>query len=362
VKRIVFIIHSLHAGGMERVVSVLSNNFANCEDSDVHIILIGKKRDVFYNINKAITIHKPNFKFNNKNRFFSTFKTLLFLRETIKMLEPNTVLSFGEYWNNLVLIASFGLKIPVYIADRSEPMKDLGKIQNNLRKLLYSRAKGLILQTQQAKEIYEKYFKNINIEVIGNPIGGIESNENVKRENILLMVSRLITTKHHDRLIRIFSKINNRNWKLVFVGDDAKKQKNKIKLTKLVKELEFENNVFLVGKTTDVESYYLKSKIFVFTSSSEGFPNVIGEAMSAGLPVVSYDCIGGPSEIITNMEDGYIIPLFDDKMFQSKLEQIMNDETLRINMGVKAKNNIKRFDTNLIAAKFLEFMLSHEKL
>lgn len=343
---------------MERVVSELSNKFAKFENLEIHIILYGLKRNIFYTLNEKITIHKPHFKFDNKKRFRSTLKTILFLRKKIISLQPDTLLSFGEYWNNLVLISTIGLKFPVYIADRSEPMKDLGIFQNKLRKLLYPKAKGLILQTHWAKEIYQKQFVKLNIEVIGNPINEIKKRKNIVRENTVLMVGRLIESKHQDRLIRIFSKINIANWKLVLVGDDAKKQKNRIKLSKLIQDLKMKDKIILAGKQKDVKTYYLKSKIFAFTSSSEGFPNVIGEAMSAELPVISYDCKAGPSEIITNDKDGFLIPLFDDKLFQSKLELLMHDDDLRSLMGKNAMKNIKKYSKEIISEKYLNFILN----
>lgn len=355
-KKIVFVIHSLQAGGMERVVSELSNYFVEKNDIEIHIVLYGIKRDIFYKISDRVIIHKPDFNFDNVNRLISTIKTISFLRKRIKSIQATTVLSFGEYWNNLVLLSTLGLKTPIYIADRSTPLKDLGKIQNFLRRSLYPTATGLILQTEKAKEIYQKQFKNLSIAVIGNPIKEIKNKDNIKRENIVLMVGRLINTKHQDRLIKLFSEIDNPNWKLVLVGDDAKKQNNKEKLTQLTKDLKLENEIVLAGKQKDVESYYLKSKIFAFTSSSEGFPNVIGEAMSAGLPVTAYDCMAGPSEMIRDGQNGYLIPLFDDKLFKEKLFSLMNNKKLREQFGENAKNDIKEFDTEKVGEKFYNFI------
>jgi len=343
---------------MERVVSQLANQFVNKEYLDVHIILYGIKRDIFYLINDKVKIHKPDFPFDNSKRLISTVKTILFLRNKIKILQPTAVLSFGEYWNNLVLLSTLKLKTPVYIADRSTPFKNLGRFQNFLRKILYPTANGLILQTEKARQIYQKQFKNLDITVIGNPIREIKTKDNIKRENIILMVGRLIDTKHQDRLIKIFSKIDLSNWKLILVGDDAVKQKNKEKLRQLIYDLKLENKVILAGKQKDVESYYLKSKIFAFTSSSEGFPNVIGEAMSAGVPVIAYDCLAGPSEMIRDDYNGFLIPLFDDKNFQKKLELLMRDDELSLNIGDKAKINIKRFNTKFISEKFLDVILN----
>jgi len=342
---------------MERVMSYLANNFVKHPDFEIHILLYGIKRDVFYSLNPTIVVHKPNFKFDNNNRNLSTIKTLIFLRKKIKSIAPDTVLSFGEYWNNLILLSTLGTKIPIYIADRSTPMKNLGKIQNTLRKYLYPKAEGLIVQTKKARAIYKKSFKNLQIEAIGNPIARIAIQNEIKRENIILSVGRLIESKHQDNLINIFSKLEASDWKLVIVGGNAKKQNTKEKLENLIKQLKLENRVVLAGNQKDVKSYYLKSKIFAFTSSSEGFPNVIGEAMAAELPVIAYDCVAGPSEIITNGEDGFLVPLFDDELFQQKLEFLMQNNDIRKKMGIKAGQNIEKYNSDAIAKQFLNTIL-----
>lgn len=359
-KKILFVIHSLKVGGMERVMADLANSFVKQQDIDIHIILYGIKRDIFYDLNPAIIVHKPNFEFDNTNRNLSTIKTLGFLRKKIKIIQPNTILSFGEYWNNLVLVATLGMKVPIYIADRATPMLNLGKVQNNLRKYLYPRATGLIVQTKKAKSIYKESFKNLQIEVIGNPITQIDIQNEKKRENIILNVGRLVDTKHQDRLINIFSKLKVSDWKLVIVGGNSQKQNKKETLEKLIKSLKLEERVVLAGNQKDVKSYYLKSKIFAFTSSSEGFPNVIGEAMASALPVIAYDCMAGPSEIITDGEDGFLVPLFDDALFEKKLNFLVKNEEERIKMGSRAIKNVDRFSSQMIAKKFLNFIFGKE--
>jgi glycosyltransferase involved in cell wall biosynthesis len=356
--KIALVIPSLHAGGMERVMSELIQEFSEDKKLDIHLILYGIKRDVFYSIPNNITIHKPHFEFNSNHRFLHTIKTLWYLRKEIKELNPNTVLSFGEMWNSFVLLACYGLNFPFFVSDRCQPNKSLGKFHDWLRIKLYPTAKGIIAQTQLGKDIFEKTYNNNNIEVIGNPIRQIENKENNPKENIILTVGRLINTKHHDDLIRMFIETYQPNWKLVIVGDDAIKQQNRLKLELLIKELNAEDKVFLVGNQINVEKYYLESKIFAFTSSSEGFPNVIGEAMSAGLPVIAFDCISGPSDMINNGENGFLINLFDYESFKFHLNILMSNEEKRGQMGLAASNSIKTFSKSQIAEKYKKFILS----
>ena len=355
--KVALAIHSLQAGGMERVMVELAYYFSKQKEVEVHIVLYGINREIFYKLPNNVQIYLPQFEFNNTQRTLSTIKTIGFLRKQIKQINPDTVLSFGVYWNNLVLLSLLGTGIPVYVSDRSQPGKSLGKLQDLLRQKLYPKAAGVVLQTEKAADIYKTMIPGLNnVKVIGNPIREISSKESIERENTILMVGRLIKTKHQDRLIRIFSKIDNKDWKLILVGYDHLKQKNSKNLKQLITDLQLEEKVILAGKQSNVEDYYLKSKIFAFTSSSEGFPNVIGEAMSAGLPVIAYDCVAGPSEMIEDGKNGYLIPLFDDNLFQNKLEKMVNKEELRNKMGINAKESIKRFDKDLISREFLDFI------
>jgi glycosyltransferase involved in cell wall biosynthesis len=356
-KKICLSIPSLQAGGMERVMTELAGYFATKEDVEVHLILYDLSREIFYQVPQGVLIHKPTFGFNNSWRMFYTIKTLIFLRKTIIKINPDSILSFGEYWNNFLLLSVIGLKFPVFVSDRGQPDKSLGWLQDLLRHWLYPKAKGLIFQTEKAKQIYLKKNKHKNIIVIGNPVKKIISDEPViKREKIVLMVGRLIITKHQDKLIEMFADINLPDWKLMIVGYDHLKQNNLERLKKLAKDLKVEERVIFTGKVEDLKEIYLKSSLFAFTSSSEGFPNAIGEAMSAGIPAVAFDCVAGPSEMISDGYDGYLVPLFDYKQFKLRLSQLMIDEDLRQKIGKNGRESIKKFSTDKVCESFYRFI------
>lgn len=357
-RKICLIIPSLQAGGMERVMSELAGYFSLKEELEVHIIFYDNKREVFYPLPEKLRVHLPEFEFNDKFRFFYSLKTALYLRKSVRLLEPDTVLSFGEYWNSFVLLSLIGLKYPVFISDRCSPEKKFSKFHLALRILLYPKARGIIAQTQIAKDYYSRQFKHTNIKVIGNPIRSVKPEADEKRENIVLMVGRFIKTKNQDRLIDLFLALDIFDWKLVLVGFDHLKQDNFRKLQTMIDKRSAQDRVILTGKLSDVDSCYRRSKIFAFTSTSEGFPNVIGEAMSAGLPVVSFDCVAGPSEMIRDNENGYLIPLNDYQTFGEKLKILMLNEDLRSKMGRNAAESVRDYSINEIGEKYLSFILS----
>lgn len=355
--RICLVIPSLHLGGMERVMSELAQYFCSKPEYEVHLVLYGLERDIFYSIPEDLIVHKPEFEFKSKKRTWYTLKTLWFLRKKIKSIDPDTILSFGELWNNFVLISTLGLKNPVYVSDRCQPDKRWGRVQEIFRNYLYPKAAGVICQTETAKRIYQRMFRQNNFQVIGNPIREIKPNREIPKENIVLSVGRLIQSKHHDELIRIFAAINPSNWKLVIVGDDAIKQQNKVRLEALIEELGMRDKIILAGKRFDVDDFYNRAKLFAFTSSSEGFPNVIGEAMSAGLPVVAYDCIAGPSDLIVHNETGFLVELHDSERFKELLDSLILDDKMCKEFGEKAKMKIKEFSVDQIGQKFEKVLL-----
>jgi glycosyltransferase involved in cell wall biosynthesis len=360
-KKLCLVIPSLQVGGMERVMSELAMYFCRKDDLEVHLILYGRKPEAFYSIPNNLTIHKPKSVFNNTFRFFASLGRMIYVRVKVKTINPDSVLSFGEYWNSFILLALFGLHYPVYISDRCSPEKKFSTFHTLIRKWLYPKAKGVIAQTEIAKQLYCNQLHIKNVHVIGNPIRQLRRNDTeIEKENIVLTIGRLIESKHHDQLIRLFAEIDMPGWKLIIVGDDAIGQKNLIKLKGLVHDLGMDEIIILTGNQPDVDSYYFKSKIFVFTSSSEGFPNVIGEAMSAGLPAIAFDCVAGPAEMITNKYDGLLVPTFNWDMFATSLKMLLKDHKLRVLYGENAAKSITRFSVTKIGQKYYDFIIGTE--
>ena len=166
----------------------------------------------------------------------------------------------------------------------------------------------------------------------------------------------VIRTKNHDRLIEMFTEINMPGWQLVIVGGDAQKQNNMERLQNLIKSLGAEDRVILAGNQADVGRYYSESRVFAFTSESEGFPNVIGEAQSYGLPVVAFDCIAGPSDLVHDNVNGFLVPLHDYDLFRTRLKELMESAELRDRLGSGARETVKEFSVDHIGERFYNFI------
>lgn len=334
----------------------LATHFASRFDLDVHLIVYGRCREQFYSLDKKVEVVQPAFYFNNRTRLLNTFRTLLFLRKTVKKNQYDVLLSFGERWNSFVMLACYGLKLRIYLSDRSSPNLELGFFQSRLRRMLYPRAAGLIGQTKKYAQLAQSLRLNDRIAVVPNPVLAREIVPEENRKNVVLTVGRLIATKHHDRLIRMFASLPEKHWNLVIAGDDAQKQENRARLIELSQELGVADRVHLVGSRADIETFYDEAKIFAFTSSSEGFPNVIAEALASGLPVVAYDCVAGPSDLIISGTNGFLVKQYDDETFRDRLMKLMTDESRRRAMSAQARASVARLSPDRIASEVLAFM------
>ena len=135
---------------------------------------------------------------------------------------------------------------------------------------------------------------------------------------------------------------NLSDWQLYIFGNENRKPYQHI-----VDKYDM-NNVHLMPATPEIVEEFSKSSIFVLSSRFEGFGLVLAEAMSCGLPCISFDCPYGPRDIITDGEDGILVENGNIKALAKAIERLMTNEGLRQSMGEKAINNVTRYDQDTI--------------
>ncbi|TXS13791.1 glycosyltransferase family 4 protein [Streptomyces sp. adm13(2018)] len=167
---------------------------------------------------------------------------------------------------------------------------------------------------------------------------------------IVVTAGLLKPHKGFDDLIEAFSSVAPRHpdWSLRIYGSGPEHGK----LRKKINDSGSNNQVFLMGPATPVTPEFAKASVFVLPSRLEAFGNVTVEAMAAGLPVVAYDAPHGPRNIITQGEDGYVVPLGDKKALAEHIEKLISDEDLRRKMAAAAVANVVRFQEAATVARF----------
>jgi len=351
-KHIVLVLSALNAGGAERVMSELAHFFNAKKNIKVSMVLM-TKAEKFFELPPEVTIYEPNRAFNSSSRLSSTWNSFSFTRKKLKELKPDAVLSFSGKYNSFVLLAGLGLGLRIFVSDRSRPTISYGRLLDFLNPRLYRRAEGIIAQTQTAKDIAIQKTGHKNIKVIGNPIRDIKGGE-VPREKIILNVGRFIRSKHQDWLVDYFNQLNLEDWKLVFLGDGTEFKKVEEYASKSPQA----ENIIFAGSVKNVDEYYRKASIFAFTTSSEGFPNALGEAMKAGMAVICFDCLAGPSDLIDHNENGMLVPVGDHNRFKAAITELCNSKKLREQFGSAAEAKIKSYyQPDYIGQEYLDFLI-----
>ncbi len=349
--KIILIIPTLLHGGAERVMSELANEWVK-QTHKVIFVLLSENKNKAYILDDRINIIELGFKNSGKiKKIVSEVDTIFRLRAVLKNENPNFILSFMPKYNILTLLATLSLNINVYVSDRNNPKAKLPKFIELSRKILYKKSKGIIVQTTIAKGIMKKKLGHNNIEIIPNPVKYIELYPSIKREKIILNIGRMDLLKGQSYLLQIFSDLNLPDWTLVILGSGELLES----LKKQAKELRISNQVIFQGNVSNIDEWLARSSIFASTSLSEGFPNALAEAMAAGLACVSFDCDTGPSELIENKKNGFLIPLKDIESFKESINYLVTNKSLRKKMGNEAIKIRTELKPEIISDKFLKF-------
>ena len=349
-KTIAFLISSLNPGGAERVVSLLANELSLT--NDIVIITLSKEKP-FYKLNDSINLKQLGVLNSGTNFLKAIFSNLVLICQItllIRSLKIKSLLCFMTTSNILGIISGKLLSnIKVTISERRNPLTiDLG-YWDRIRKMIYRFSDRFVVQSEEISNYFKPFIDQKKISIIPNPIKIVDSNKNNKQK-IILTVGRVDANKNQEQIIRSFSKVKQAGWKLIICGDGPLLSI----LKDLVKALNLNDTVEFKGNVKNIEKQYERASIFAFSSLSEGFPNVLLEAMNYGCACISTDCPTGPSILFKNNVNGFLIPLADEISYTNHLQQLMDEEKTRNIFVSNAKSSLENYALNKVAGQWIK--------
>ena len=369
--KLVYLTPALYmAGGVERVLTLKANYFAEHFGYDVTIILTeGKGKSPFYPLSERIKVVNLNIGFEQLWNCSFLKKIFVYLKkqrqykkaltaELMKLCPDITVSLLRREINFLIGIKDGSKKIGELHVNRLN-YRNFEANDTNFIKQLFAKLwmPSLVKQLKRLDRFVVLTEEDMlawpelqNVSVIPDPLSFVptaQSSLSVKR---VIAVGRYVYQKGFDLLLQAWAKIERQcpDWMLVVYGDG-----DRAPYEQMMRNLGIDTSRCLLnGPTTDIQREYVNSSLFVFTSRFEGFGMVLVEAMACGLPVVSFACPCGPKDIVRDGEDGFLVENGNIDELVQQLMKLMVDHRLRTAFARHALQNVQRFNIEQTALRW----------
>lgn len=355
--RLVIVLPGLGAGGSEHVVNLVANHWAH-RGHDVTILTLEPPgTQPYYAFAQSIRIVRlgvPPQRASRVKAAWLAIQRIGRLRREIAGIKPDFVLSFLTRTNVLSLLATLGTGIPTIVSERNNPgVQPFGGLWKWLQKRLYPRAFGLVTMTRGALEFFPPEMRRRSW-VIPNAVDLPSDWTNRRGGKILAAVGRLTHQKGFDLLMEAFSRIETSfpEWTLVIWGEGE----DRAALEEKRKSLSLEGRVDMPGITAKPGQWVETADVFVLSSRYEGWGIVLLEAMAAGLPVISFNCQYGPSEMVADGEDGLLVPPDNVDALAEAMAKLLRDDALRQHFSERAAESAGRYTPQRVLAGWDEVL------
>ena len=308
-------------GGAEKVFANLANWISR--NTGHHVIFASVGMDVLpYPL--AAGIEYKHYDADLSSKVKTHISLIRNVRRVMKDFSPDRIISFSVHPLFYMLFSLKARKTPIFFSIRNDPKLENSKITRFMRFFVMNRAKGIVFQTKEAQDYFQKRIREKSV-VIHNPVSVDISKYPLKEtmDNRIVFVGRLNPQKNIGLLIQAFETIHEEYPELTLEiygeGNLHRKLQDQIDglgLTAYVK---------LMGAYSDVISRIYGARMFVLPSLYEGMPNSLMEAMALGIPVVSSDCpCGGPRELIQNGVNGFLFENGSLDSIVDKMKRCLN--------------------------------------
>lgn len=354
-------------GGTERTLSVQANYFAG-HGHEVHIVTTETPANAVpaYDFSDKIRFHNLAIGYRDVDGGLSPSKLLGRLRRgrthrarlTALLMELRAdvvVTMFGHEMSFLYKIKDGSKKISEFHFSR-----DYRDVESRSQGYSWAKRQFTLLKEWRKRRFIRHYDAFViltrqdaakwgalpNLHVIPNARTFTTDNPAQLENKEVLAVGRYAYQKGFDLLLQAWAAVCREvsGWTLRIVGDGELRDE----LQQMVARLGVGDSVILARQSSDVQSLYRRAAIYVMSSRYEGLPMVLLEAQAAGLPIVSFACPCGPSDVVTDGRDGFLVPAGDTDALAARLLTLMRDPALRQRMGAAAYADSARFSTEAV--------------
>lgn len=365
--KIAFTIDSMYnSGGMERILTTIANHLS--QSYTVYIITAFQKdRPYFYRLDNKVHSFDLGVVVPNVSGF--TFYAPVKKAYWMRLKE----FLFSEHFDVVTSLGGLDLDFLPKIHDGSKKIvwfhfaidiakttwikgKDIKSrfIANliTLRRIYYARKYDKIVVL--SKTDLRRWLRYTNkVVTIYNPVTIFVDGSSECKSKRVIAVGRLDYQKGFDYLIKAWKQIYKEypDWKLDIYGDGPLRKELEVQ----IKDNGLSHVLHLQGVSSNIVREYQNHSFIVLSSRAEGFPLVLIEASACGLPIVSFDCPSGPSEIVEHGGNGFLVsPVGNIDAMANRVMQLMADKSLRQKMGRRSLELSQRFKLENIAAEWIE--------
>ncbi len=349
-------------GGSERVACLLMNELSNIKDDKIFCLTYNfKNQKEAYSLNPNITIKVLGEEKRLRYSFFSIFSNMkTYIQE--KNIDVIINIGTGESMISSFLKLIFKDKIKIITCEHSNLLNLYDSKEKRIAQFIACIfSDKIITLTKKDKENFQKKFrlKDEKVEYIYNFIDEKLLDNKIKynfESKKIISVGRLVKVKGFDRLIEIakvvFEDRRTTDWVWHIYGEGLEREK----LEQLIKKYNLEKKVILKGNAENIYELYKEYSFYVMTSYFEGLPMVLLEAKANSLPIISFDINTGPSEIIRDDVDGYLIQDSNIEEMKDKILELIINENNRKKFALNTRGNLYKFDKKEIIEKWIKLI------
>lgn len=342
------------AGGIERMAGALMNEMAR-RGHEVSLLTWDRDSPVaFYGLDESIRWHTLDIgDYREKAGWLLRLRRARRIRAIVREIQPDVILAFQHGTFMSTRLYTLGLGCPVIAAEREAPARFAHLRAAKYKDLIYQSfrlAKAVTIQMESFRTDYPAYL-HARIVTIPNPVypasGQASPGGSMSMSRTLLSVGRLSYQKNYFCLIDAFSALapNFPDWILTIAGEGE----DRSLLEKRVADYNLQDRISLPGAAKDTGFLYRSAHLFCLPSRWEGFPNVVAEALSHGLPVVGFSGCAGTSDLVRHGENGLLAAGNDNPdSLAATLAELMSDPDRRQKMGIEAAESMKIYQPDRI--------------